>query len=54
MVSSVFMDLSFALTSLFHREQFAQYAIIGGDGNMCFRYWSFFNFQYLLKIHLIL
>ena len=55
MVGSVFMGLSLALTSFFLKEGFARYAIIGGDGNMCFKYWLFFiNFQCLLKIRLIL
>ena len=54
-VGSVFMGLSFALTYFFRKEGFARYAIIGGDGNMCFKYGSFFiNFQCLLKIRLIL
>ena len=52
---SVFIGLSLALTSFFLREGFALYAIIGGDGNMCFRYWLFFiNFQCSLEICLIL
>ena len=42
MVGSVFMGLSLALTSFFRKEGFARYAIIGGDGNMCFKYWLFF------------
>ena len=37
----MFIGLSLALTSFFLREGFALYAIIGGDGNMCFRYWLF-------------
>ena len=41
-VGSVFKGLSFVLTSLFPKEGLARYAIIGGDGNMCFKYWSFF------------
>ena len=42
-VGSVFKHLSFVLTSLLPKEGLAQYAIIGGDGNMSFNYWSFFS-----------
>ena len=50
---SLSMGLSLALI-LFFKEGFALWAI-GGDGNICLRYWLFFiNFQCLLKICLIL
>ena len=47
--------LSLALTNLFLREGLALYTIIGGDGNICFRYGLFLiSFQCLLKTLLIL
>ena len=49
------MGLNLALTNFFFKEGFALWAIIGGDGNICLRYWLFFiNFQCLIKIRLIL
>ena len=33
---SLFIGLNLALTSLFFREGFALWAIIGGDRNICF------------------